>query len=256
MTRARAPSAAATTPDQQQQDGSRNHRNTILRVATSIQSISAIGFSAFLAMHLAAPLASALGLDASNVMLLTREYYQTSLSEPILVWGSLVAHIASSIVRRVTINLRYTSSPSKEEGKARRPPPPSIHSLAGYALVPLVIGHSLSHRIIPARRGLSPSLLSYSYVSYALSEYRFTSWFSYLALSVLATYHAAGGIRMMASSRRRAARLPDTVAAKGGWAVLLGGLGVGIVRLASEAKDVPLWLGKRYAEVLRASYGY
>lgn len=212
----------------------------VLDLATRVQSISALSFSAFLAMHLAAPLAAALQLDANGVMLLTREYYQTSLLEPVLVWGSLGLHLLSSATRRILLG------PPKK---------PSAHSLTGYLLVPLIAAHSVTHRIFPARRGLSPSLLSYSFVSYSLAAYPVLSWLSYGVLSILTGYHSITGLRKVLSGRRKAAVLPDNTW-KASYALLLSGLGLGIANLASEGADVPIWLGKRYAELLREMYGF
>ena len=213
-----------------------------LSLATRLQSASALSFFAFLALHLAAPLSAAFKLDASTTMLLTREYYQTSLLEPILVWGSLAVHVTSSITRRA-----FQGPPKKSS---------SLHSIAGFLLVPCVIGHALTHRILPARRGISPSLLSYQFVSYSLLVHPYTSWLGYGLLSVAASYHAAGGLKMILSGRRRAARLPDGNIAKVGYAAVVSGLGLGLFNLAKNGTEVPLWLCKRYAEVLQASRLY
>jgi len=212
---------------------------TLLRVVTQIQSASALGFTTFLVLHLAAPLGAAFGLDASGVMLLTREYYQTPPLEPLLVWGSLAAHVVSSTVRRILL------------GVPRRP---SLNSLAGYLLVPMVLGHAWTHRIAPARLGVSPSLLSYQFVSYSMATHPLSSWAIYGSLSLAACYHTASGLRMILSGRRKAARLPDSNLCKATYGAVVCGLGLGLVNLAGEGSEVPLWLGKRYAEVLKAAY--
>lgn len=222
--------------------------NLALTWATRVQSASALSFTAFLALHLAAPIGAAVGLDASGIMLLTREYYQSGLLEPLLVWGSLAAHVTSSILRRAILG------PPKKR--------PSWHSLTGFLLVPVVAGHSWSHRILPAKKGVSPSLLSYQFVSYSLAKYPVTSWLSYGILTLATTYHAAGGLRMILSDlpqlsvRRKAARLPDNKAAQAGYAGVVGGVGIGLFNLARISGDVPAWLGRRYAEVLQSAYGF
>ncbi|CAD6574172.1 MAG: hypothetical protein CYPHOPRED_005313 [Cyphobasidiales sp. Tagirdzhanova-0007] len=215
-------------------------RLNVLNLATRVQSASALSFSAFLALHLAAPLAAALGADASGVMLLTREYYQTSLIEPILVWGSLAAHVLSGLTRRALLG-----------SKTKRF---SLHSIAGFVLIPVALGHSFTHRILPARKGISPSLLSYQFVSYSLFVYPFTSWTGYGVLILAASYHATGGLRTILSGRKKAARLPDSNAGQAGYAAAVGALGLGLVNLAFEGKEVPLWLARRYAEVVKAAY--
>ncbi|KAK9894679.1 hypothetical protein P389DRAFT_133463, partial [Cystobasidium minutum MCA 4210] len=120
-------------------------------------------------------------------MLLTREYYQTPLLEPILVWGSLGAHIASSVVRRAILGI---------------PKRPSLHSATGWILVPLTLGHAITHRILPAWKGISPSLLSYQYVSHALVESPYTSMAIYGAMILAIVQHGIAGIRAIASGRR------------------------------------------------------
>lgn len=217
----------------------KSNKSRLLKLATQLQDISAVGFSAFLVLHLAAPIGAAIGLDASQIMLLTREYYQTDLLEPILVWGSLTAHVASGIARRAVIG------PPKK---------PSLHSLTGFLLVPAVAAHAWIHRILPAKRGISPSFLSYQYVSFSLASYPITSWVAYTFLSLAGTYHAISGARAIASGRRKAARLPDGVAGQAGFAAVAGSLGLGLVNLASQ--DVPLWLGKRYLDVLQEAHPF
>lgn len=221
---------------------SKDARRVLLRTSTAIQSISALSFSAFLVLHLAAPLSAAFGLDASQTMLLAREYYQTAAIEPVLVWGSLIAHVSSNLVRRTILG-----GPSS----LRRL---SWHSITGYILVPLVAAHAWTHRILPAKRGISPSLLSYQYVSYSLFKYPITSWVAYGAITLASSYHAISGLRSIVSRGRKAAVLPQSMSGLAGSAALVGGVGLGLVRLASEGSDVPLWLGKRYLQVLQEAY--
>lgn len=221
---------------------SKDTRRTLLRATTAVQSISALSFSAFLVLHLAAPLGAAVGLDASQIMLLTREYYQTAALEPILVWGSLVAHVLSSFVRRTLLGGPWS---------IRRV---SWHSITGYLLVPLVAAHAWTHRILPAKRGISPSLLSYQYVSYSLLKYPITSWIAYGVITLASGYHAVSGFRCIVSRGRKAAVLRQSMSGLAGSAALVGGVGLGLVRLASEGSDVPLWLGKRYLQVLQEAY--
>lgn len=221
------------------QDPPRSLRSQLLRAATQVQNISAMGFGAFLVLHLAAPLGAAVGLDASQIMLLTREYYQTPVLEPLLVWGSLAAHVASSVARRAILG------PPKK---------PSLHSLTGFLLVPAVAIHAWVHRILPAKKGVSPSFLSYQFVTYSLATYPITSWGAYAFLGLAGTYHAVAGMRATASGRRKAARLPAGAAGQAGYVAVAATLGLGLVNLAGQ--DVPLWLGKRYLDVLQASHPF
>lgn len=215
-------------------------RRTMLHIANRVQSASAMGITAFLALHLAAPLGAAVGLDACGTMLLTREYYQTPWLEPFLVWGSLSAHIVSSLARRLILGI-----------PRRRP---SLNSLAGYLLVPMVAVHAWTHRIAPARMGVSPSLLSYQFVSYSLSIHPISSWIIYGGLVLSACYHTASGLRTILSGRKKAARLPDSNVWRATYGSVVCGLGLGLATLAGDWSEVPSWLGKRYLEVLQAAY--
>lgn len=214
-------------------------RQMVLKVSTRVQTISAVTFSGFLVLHLAAPIGAGLGLDASGIMLLTREYYQTPLLEPILVWGSLGAHIASSMVRRAILGV---------------PKKPSLHSATGWLLVPMTLAHSVTHRILPAWKGISPALLSYQFVSHGLVESPFVSVAIYGTMILAALHHGIAGARSLISGRRKAARLPEGGLAATGYAMLIGSLGLGLVNLKKEGSEVPLWLAKRYMEVWDTVY--
>lgn len=108
-----------------------------LPALTALSQTSALVFSSFLVVHLAAPVASVLrvatnavsGLAtasdgakhklsvfsgatdvASRWMLLGRVYYQGFISEPVIVWGSLAVHVAASVAKRgIKFSLSYES---------------------------------------------------------------------------------------------------------------------------------------------------
>ncbi|GAA6000986.1 hypothetical protein JCM10207_007360 [Rhodosporidiobolus poonsookiae] len=75
-----------------------------------VQNVSAASFSVFSILHLASPLSALLPSRpqylssaenrASGVQLLAREVYQTAWGEPVLVWGSLGAHVLSGVALR------------------------------------------------------------------------------------------------------------------------------------------------------------
>lgn len=219
--------------------GPNGFKRVLLKVSTRAQTISAITFSGFMILHLAAPIGAGLGLDASGIMLLTREYYQTPLLEPVLVWGSLSAHIASSIIRRSILGV---------------PKKPSLHSATGWLLVPMTLAHAFTHRVLPAWKGISPALLSYQYVSHALTESPVISMAIYGTMVLAIVQHGIAGARALISGRRKAARLPQGGLAATGYAMLIGSLGLGLVNLRKEGPEVPLWLAKRYMEVWDTVY--
>ncbi|PWN48882.1 hypothetical protein IE53DRAFT_363555 [Violaceomyces palustris] len=106
----------------------------LLKLLTRLQTGSAISFSTFLMVHLSSPLSALVGsvvgrgggtsgyegaVDwASRTMILGRVYYQNPLTEPILIWGSLSIHVASSIARRwLLVNIRTSPSAQRPENR-------------------------------------------------------------------------------------------------------------------------------------------
>ncbi|GAA5902760.1 hypothetical protein JCM5296_001274 [Sporobolomyces johnsonii] len=84
--------------------------SSTLPVLRIIQNASAASFSVFAIVHISGPLSALLPSRpqyltsaenrANGFLLLGREYYQGEWSEPVLVWGSLTAHVLSGIARR------------------------------------------------------------------------------------------------------------------------------------------------------------
>lgn len=148
--------------------------------------------------------------------------------------------------------------------------PFNLSHLTGYVLIPMVLKHGFLHRILPSFSSapflsLSPTLFSYSFVSYSLSapSHRTKSAIAYTAILVVAGYHAISGLRRiidpMAPRGLRPKRAQEGEGVVGkvrrrGWqGVYLGGVvavGIGMARLAAEGNGVPLWIGRKYEAVL------
>lgn len=250
----------------------------------AVQRASAVTFQTFLVVHLSSPLAACLGGEqaASGFQVLGRVWYQTHpVKEAVVVWASLGVHVVSGVLKRMLRTGRRVKrrrelerraqqldvSPPAAESTSRRPHEKgllsafagglNLHAWTGYLLVPLVLGHVLTHRIVPSRTAstsgggpISPSFLSYAFVSRNLVLNPISAWTGYLSLVVLATYHAATGARVIASGGRNKARLPDANA-KVAWAAAVGAVGIGLVRLRLDGRDLPAFLVKQYDVVLR-----
>lgn len=278
-----------------------------IRVLNFTQRASALSFSSFLVLHFSAPLASTLAPSfaisesyASGFMVLGRVWYQGDWSEAVVVWGSLGVHLGSGILgrllkvyerkerrRRRKVNmLKEDAENAFAEGKKEEVTTIDVplhttsylslipfHQLTGYLLLPLAIHHSWTHRLIPSDptppiSGLSPTLFSYSFVSYSLSSLssaRFLSALSYTAITVLGGYHALSGLRRIAypmaprglkpRARIEGRGVMEEVSRRswqGAYAVLLVGVGIGVGKIATNA--VPAWLGRRYEDVLRVGF--
>lgn len=139
---------------------------------------------------------------------------------------------------------------------------PTFQRIAGYILIPLTLSHARLHRLLPSSASapissLSPTLFSYSFVSWSLSpsspfRRRLLSTISYSALVSLAVYHALVGIRIYTDSKApRSLRSKDNRPPV--WSGSYGGVvvaaGIGLARLAAEGGQVPLWMGRKYEAV-------
>ncbi|GMK59588.1 hypothetical protein CspeluHIS016_0801940 [Cutaneotrichosporon spelunceum] len=159
---------------------------TLLRVLTHTQNASALAFSVFMGIHLAAPLAAAFGATqaADNVMLVGREYYH--FLEPVAVYAPLGLHLASSLAKRALLAYRT--------GRFRT----TTHTVLGYVLIPLVVPHLMLHRLIPATEGppinsLSPSEMGYEFVGYACGTRKWMTA-GYVLLTGVALWHGVIGL--------------------------------------------------------------
>lgn len=120
--------------------------------------------------------------------------------------------------------------------------------MSGWLLVPVVAFHAWIHRLRPAKAGVSPSLLSYQYVVYALQRQPIVSWAAYGVLAVAGSYHALAGWRRILSRDKRPARL-QTPVWRAGFAAVVSSLGLGLARLHAES-PIPNWLAARYEPLL------
>ncbi|BGP13982.1 hypothetical protein JCM10213_005568 [Rhodosporidiobolus nylandii] len=103
----------------------------VLPVLRLVQNTSGITFSVFTVLHLASPLSALLPSKpkyissaenrSSGIQLLAREVYQGEWSEPVLVWGSLSAHVLSGIaVRWLGVIQRLERRAARREKVKRR----------------------------------------------------------------------------------------------------------------------------------------
>lgn len=184
-----------------------------------------------------------------------------------LVYAPLFVHLVSSATRRAVITYKT--------GKVNL----STHAMTGYILAPLVVPHLLLHRLIPASpsppiAGLSPSEFGFEFVGYAAAS-RVWMNIGYLALTGFGLYHAfVGGMKVLGWARRvlgrSKAQAPagvkgDVSAAprkigkarriglKGIVATLVGVVGIGLLRLARDAKGMGSFTASRYEAVFAAA---
>ncbi|KAH8114072.1 hypothetical protein DFH11DRAFT_1509412 [Phellopilus nigrolimitatus] len=143
--------------------------------------------SAFLLVHLSAPLVANIGGPSlsSQVMLLGREYYQGEMNEIFLLFAPLALHISASMLKRFV-------SPSSPR------PPTSLLTIAGYAATLSIPIHVLIHRVYPSDpsepiSSLGPAQLDFSFVQHALQGWPVRSVIMYGGLIVGTLLHTLEG---------------------------------------------------------------
>ncbi|KAF8528186.1 hypothetical protein BU17DRAFT_73803 [Hysterangium stoloniferum] len=156
-------------------------------VLTSLSHLPTPFITTFLLIHLSAPvLANFEGSSlSSQVMLLGREYYQGTFSEPWLVFAPLGVHVAAGITKRLL-------------SAAPLPRRPSLLTLTAYPLLIFLPIHVMTHRLNPSSNGfpilsLSPSELDYEFVKVGLARWPIRSWVLYTGLVLCGLIHAFEG---------------------------------------------------------------
>ncbi|KAK1224544.1 hypothetical protein PQX77_012556 [Marasmius sp. AFHP31] len=173
--------------------------STLTQILTALNHTSAPFISTFALIHLTAPTFANVGGSemASQVMILGREYYQTSFGEKYLLLGPIVIHTVSGITKRLL-------SPRKSSL--------SLLQLSAYPLLLLLPMHFLSHRYIPSLpsepiSSLGPSELDYQFVVYHLRKFPILSWTLYSTLLLGTIVHAAEGAVVLWNSWKPEQRL-------------------------------------------------
>ncbi|EJD06299.1 uncharacterized protein FOMMEDRAFT_77423 [Fomitiporia mediterranea MF3/22] len=164
-------------------------RRTLVPYLTTASHVPAPLVSAFLLVHLSAPIVANIGGASLSSSLLGREYYQGAPRELLFVFGPLGLHVSASILKRLL-------SPY--------PPRPlrSLLSVAGYTAATLLPIHVLIHRIYstdpsPPISSIGPAQLDFSFVQHALSKFPIRSLLMYGALAGASILHALEGFSLL-----------------------------------------------------------
>ncbi|KAJ4475626.1 hypothetical protein J3R30DRAFT_576205 [Lentinula aciculospora] len=189
----------------------RSYRQRLLLLLTQSSHISAPFITTFLLIHLSAPVMANVGGSSlsSQVMLLGREYYQTTLGETYLVLGPLAVHALSGIIRRTLIiypKVKSSSNSSTILQRIRRALPATTLCLTAYTVLLILPIHFGTHRLLPTTTtppvlSLGPSELDYSFVQYGLQRWPVRTWAMYTVLVGATITHAVEGLRILMSSR-------------------------------------------------------
>ncbi|KAF2871937.1 hypothetical protein BDV95DRAFT_493248 [Massariosphaeria phaeospora] len=164
------------------------------------QKYSSYAFTVFAASHIAnvalIPLATRSVVESNRYLLLTRPYYQSALTEPIVVSLPLAVHIVSGIALRLYRRRQALTRYGAETQRDRKTIPwPAVSgtSALGYALVPLAGFHFWSTRILPMYMHGDNSLISLSYISHGFWRHPLVSFAGFTALVGIGTWHITWG---------------------------------------------------------------
>jgi len=160
-------------------------RRTALSYLTTVSHVSSPFITTFLLIHLSAPIVANLGGASlsSQVMLLGREYYQTSFGEKYLLLAPLILHTSSGAAKRL-LSVPPTKSPR---------PLSSLLTLTGYGMFLFLPLHVAIHRLHPA----DSSMLDFEFVKLGLHNWPWRSWFLYGSLVGCVVLHAAEGMNII-----------------------------------------------------------
>ncbi|KAK4690032.1 hypothetical protein P7C73_g37, partial [Tremellales sp. Uapishka_1] len=226
-----------------------------LRLLTGLQNTSAVTFSVFLGVHLAAPLAATFGgLGAADkTLLLSRNYYLPL--EPYLIFLPLAVHLTSGLTKRLILSSKTYRIPRNRQ------------VLAGYLLLPFLLFHLALHRFLPQQQDLWPEQFGFEFVSYGLRTRPILMAIGYLGIVGVGLSHAVVGGMKIASwwrgSRSAVAVEPEPtrpigkkrrIGLGGILAGFLGVISIGLVRLYRESGGSRM-LERRYEDVFRALFG-
>ncbi|KAF2280117.1 uncharacterized protein EI97DRAFT_464142 [Westerdykella ornata] len=167
---------------------------------TRVQKYSSYAFTVFTAFHITntsiIPLLTKSVTESNRYLLLTRPYYQSALTEPLLVAIPLVAHITSGLALRFyrrSQSLRRYGAETRRDKKTIPWPPLSGTSALGYLSVVAVGSHMWTTRILPLYMHGDSSLINLSYVSHSFELFPYLAFGGMTALVGIATWHTVWG---------------------------------------------------------------
>ncbi|KAH0543693.1 hypothetical protein FGG08_002009 [Glutinoglossum americanum] len=240
--------------------------HSVVYYLTRIQKYSSYTFSIFLGLHITntsiLPLVTRSVADSETYLLLTRPYYQSPLTEPLVVLLPLIAHIGSGVAlrlyRRRQLAKRYGYE-SREQRRHLRWPALSRTSLLGYVLIPLVAGHTFVSRVLPLLVEGDSSGVGLGYISHGFAKQRVVGFVGFSALITVGAWHfvwggahwlgwTPRGVTASATEglvqRKRRRFVLNTLSASVAGLWMLGGLGV-----VGRGGATGGWVGRGYDEL-------
>lgn len=165
--------------------------NKVIRGLKAAQKYSAIGFTAFAGLHLTSTivLPALVSVDAGNsAFMAARTLYQSSLGEPLWVFGSLLVHIASGLI----LHARRVYIAKTRHGRWIFGLTPTITS--GLILSVFATAHIYATRLAPMMALGDSSLINLDFITWALKDNVWVTGTSMILMSVFYFDHALRGI--------------------------------------------------------------
>lgn len=182
---------------------------------TRIQRYSSYTFSFFAGLHFAntslIPLITQSVPHAEPYLLMTREVYQTPITEPLLVGLPVAAHVISGIalrlVRRSQNLKRYhggatpgmyalhraNTSSSNSSSNHRIWPALSYVSISGYVFTASMASHVFMNRVLPLVVEGDSSNIGLQYVAHGFAKHGVGPWIAYAVLMGVGCGHMIWG---------------------------------------------------------------
>ncbi|SPO07318.1 uncharacterized protein DNG_10012 [Cephalotrichum gorgonifer] len=186
--------------------GARRHRGTTgpISLLSRIQRYSSITFAVFTSIHLAntsiIPLITCSVPASETYLLLTRELYQTSSAEPLLVAVPALAHVCSGValrlLRRSQNASRYANdgaASSSSTVTVRLWPAVSWISASGYTFAASLAAHVAMNRVVPLLVEGDSSNIGLAYVAHGFARHPAVSTVAYVGLLAAGCGHMVWG---------------------------------------------------------------
>ncbi|KAI9873846.1 MAG: hypothetical protein M1830_010538 [Pleopsidium flavum] len=235
---------------------------------TRLQKYSSYTLTTFLTLHITntslIPLLTPTLAHAEPYLLLTRPYYQSPLTEPLLLLAPLLTHIASGTLlrlhRRRQSALHYGAETRSDRRRVAWPKLSGTSAL-GYLLVPFLVGHAFVNRVLPLWVEGGSSGVGLGYVGHGFARMMGVAGVGYAVFVGVGVWHVVwgwarwlgwtpgqvgeGGVQGQLRRKRRWYVINGVSAVVA--ALWMAG-GLGVVGRGGEVKG---WLGRGYDELYR-----
>ncbi|ODA84159.1 hypothetical protein RJ55_02677 [Drechmeria coniospora] len=193
--------------------GGRSRGHGAIFYLTRVQRYSSYAMSVFTLLHLTnvslIPAVTRSVAGSETYLLMTREIYQTSVTEPLLVALPVVAHVGSGValrlLRRRQMMKRYGEGSSGtyalyrlvRASSSKLWPSLSYISMSGYAFAVFYSAHVLANRLLPLAVEGDSSNIGLAYIAHGFARHPTASWLAYVGLLAVGCGHMVWGAREM-----------------------------------------------------------